>query len=159
MLGIRSGLSDEDAIEASKLWGSAAVHPSADGYASRPNWRKSFLLTESSLTRPSLPTSPWRGPGWTSACQGSHGWRAARPPSPVPTYTHTVEADPMLGDTSPGVAAASEVAASNTSGGSGATGAQKAPGPTPSEAEESRTSNSRDIKMLVPAHTIIPNTV
>jgi succinate dehydrogenase flavin-adding protein (antitoxin of CptAB toxin-antitoxin module) len=33
MLGIRSGLSDEDAIEASKLWGSAAVHPSADGYA------------------------------------------------------------------------------------------------------------------------------
>ncbi len=65
----------------------------------------------------------------------------------------------MLGDSSPGGAAASEDAATTTSGGSGATGAQKAPGPTPSEAEESRTSNYRDNKMIVLAKANIPDTV
>jgi hypothetical protein len=125
--------------------------------ASRPNWRKSFLRTESSPTHQVYRRrreEAQAGPQPVKAAMG--GGLLGRPPPcrHTPTPTHT-----MLGDTSPGVAAASEDAASNTSGGSGATGAQKAPGPTSSEAEESRTSNSRDIKMLVLANTKIPNTV
>ncbi len=52
MLEIRSGLSDEDASEASKLWGSAAVHPSAEGYARIATKLKEELSSDRKFTNP-----------------------------------------------------------------------------------------------------------
>jgi hypothetical protein len=52
MIEIRSGLSDEDAREASKLWGGAAVHPTAEGYARIATKLEEELISEAKYTNP-----------------------------------------------------------------------------------------------------------
>ncbi len=52
MLEIRSSLSDEDAHEASKLWGGAAVHPSAEGFAHIATKLEEELASEAKYTNP-----------------------------------------------------------------------------------------------------------
>jgi hypothetical protein len=140
MLGIRSGLSDEDAIEASKLWGSAAVHPSAEGYAciatkleeelsSDGKFTNAPKFADTSVKRPRLDLSLSRQP-WVEKVQL---------PYRVQTSNPTAEADPVQGDATLEVAAANEVADTNTNGGSGVTRAPKARRTPPSKAEANRT--------------------
>jgi hypothetical protein len=81
MIGIRSGLSDEDAREASKLWGSAAVHPSADGYSRIATKLEEELSSDGKFTnapkakervakRPRLDLSLSRQP-WVEGCSAA----------------------------------------------------------------------------------------
>jgi hypothetical protein len=51
MLEIRSGLSDEDARESSKLWGGAAVYPAAEGYAQIVTKLEEDLLSDVKFTK------------------------------------------------------------------------------------------------------------
>jgi hypothetical protein len=90
MLGIRSGLSDEDAIEASKLWGSAAVHPSAEGYSciatkleeeltSDGRFTNAAKLADTSVKRPRLDLSLSRQP-WVEGCSAALPRADIQPP-------------------------------------------------------------------------------
>ncbi len=60
MLKIRSGLSDEDAREASKLWGGAAVYPAAEGYAQIVTKLEEDLLSD--VNQPRSTTSDAKRP-------------------------------------------------------------------------------------------------
>ncbi len=63
MLEIRSGLSDEDAREASKLWGGAAVHTAAEGYAQIVTTLEEDLLSDVKFTnQPRSTTSDAKRP-------------------------------------------------------------------------------------------------
>ncbi len=96
MIGICAGLSDEDAIEASKLWGSAAVHPSAEGYSSIATKLEEELSSDGKFTnapkladsvakRPRLDLSLSRQP-WVEGCSAALP-RADIPPPPPPRRT------------------------------------------------------------------------